>query len=433
MNPITVGIIGFVALFVLLTIGLPIGVTMGVIGAAGLWYLLSGPSAMMKMTMASFETVSSYDWTVLPLFLLMAEVCFQSGLSRDLYKLAAKWLGQFRGGMALATIGASAAFSAISSATVATAVTIGTVALPELKNYKYDSGLSTGALVAGGALSILIPPSSFFIYYGLITETSIGDLFVAGIIPGLILTFLYFVAVYILCKFNAKLGPAGPRSSFKEKLTVFGSNVEIILLIVLILGGLVIGWFTPSEAGAVGAFGAIIFTLLRRRLNWQKFKPAVAQMMKTTGMIYAMLIGAKIFIPFMSVTQIPFFLSDFVVGLGVSPYLVMVVIIIMYMILGTFMDEATMMFSTLPVISPVVFALGFDPVWFGVMVTILMMTATISPPVGINLFAVSGIAPDVPMSSIYRGSIPFIIANISIIILILFVPKLALFLPGLSG
>jgi C4-dicarboxylate transporter DctM subunit len=337
MSPIIVGIVSFMVLFGLLIIGLPIGFGIGLVGVTGFWYLMSGPAAIVKLGTTVFSVVSSYDYAVLVLFLFSANVLFAAGIGKDLYDLAAKWMGQLRGGLAIATIVACAVFAAASASAVATAVTIGLVALPEMKRYNYNPKLSSGALAMGGPLGILIPPSNMFILYGIMTGTSIGKLFVAGIVPGVITTLFYMITIYILCWRNPNLGPQGPSYSLREKIKAFRSSVEILGVIVLVLGGLMIGWFTPTEAGAVAAFGSILFSLIRRRLNWQKFKQAATDTLKVTGMLFAILIGISVFLPFMAVTTLPTALANFVSRLPLPPMLIMVSIIGMYFLLGTFM------------------------------------------------------------------------------------------------
>jgi C4-dicarboxylate transporter DctM subunit len=431
MSPIIVGIVSFMVLFGLLIIGLPIGFGIGLVGVTGFWYLMSGPAAIVKLGTTVFSVVSSYDYAVLVLFLFSANVLFAAGIGKDLYDLAAKWMGQLRGGLAIATIVACAVFAAASASAVATAVTIGLVALPEMKRYNYNPKLSSGALAMGGPLGILIPPSNMFILYGIMTGTSIGKLFVAGIVPGVITTLFYMITIYILCWRNPNLGPQGPSYSLREKIKAFRSSVEILGVIVLVLGGLMIGWFTPTEAGAVAAFGSILFSLIRRRLNWQKFKQAATDTLKVTGMLFAILIGISVFLPFMAVTTLPTALANFVSRLPLPPMLIMVSIIGMYFLLGTFMEELSMMLITIPILFPVVVALGFDPIWFGVIITRMIMIAGVSPPMGLVLFTILGLDPDLSVGTLFKGVIPFLIADVFNVVLLLFVPALTLFLPSI--
>jgi C4-dicarboxylate transporter DctM subunit len=430
MSPIIVGIIGFVVFFILLALGVPLGVGLAFVGFAGVWYILSGSAAIACVAFQPFLTAADYSLATLPLFLFMAQIVLYSGLTDDLYNLAAKWLGHQPGGIAMATVGACGIFSAISSSSPATAATIGSVALPQLKKYKYDPALATGSISAGGTLGILIPPSGMLIFYGVLTETSIGKLFIAGIVPGALQAIFYVILIYILCRRNPSFGPRGPSFSFREKVAAFKSCGEVIALILLVLGGLMIGWFTSTEAGAVGVCGAILLSLVRRRLNWQKFRQAAFDTLKITGMIYFILIGAMLFKYFTAVSTIAPRLSEFVGGLPLPPLAIMGCILLSYIILGTAMEEASMMAVTIPIFFPLVVALGFDPIWFGIIVVRMMQMAMISPPLGINMFVIQGMSKE-PMSTVYRGVVPFLFADVVHVALLLFVPAVAMFLPSL--
>ena len=431
MSPVIVGVIGFVALFSLLAFGLPIGVGMALVGFGGLWYLISQGAAIAKMGIIPFEVMANWSLATLPLFLLMAHIIFASGLSRDLYNVAAKWLGHQRGGIAMATVGGCAGFAAVSASSLATAVTMGLVALPEMKRFNYDPALATGCIAAGGTMGQLIPPSAGLIVYGIITGTSIGRLFAGGLVPGILEAIFYMATIYILCRWKPSLGPRGPGYSLKEKVMSFASCGEIIGLILLILGGIVLGWFSPTEAGAIGAFGAIVFSLFRRRLNWGKFRNALVETMKTTGMLYGILIGAFVFKYFLAVTTIPFALADFVGGLPVPPLAIMALIMLVYVFLGCVMDALTMILLTIPIFFPLVLSLGFDAIWFGIIIVRMTEIGLITPPIGMNVYAISGIAPDVPVTTIFKGVIPFLIADFFHVALLLFVPIVVLWLPSI--
>jgi len=431
MTPVIVGIIGLVALFALLALGLPIGVGMALVGFGGLWYLISQGAAIVKLGIIPFEVMANWGLATLPLFLFMAHIVFACGFSRDLYGVAAKWLGHQRGGIAMATVGGSAVFAAISASSLATAVTMGLVALPEMKRYNYDPALSTGCIAAGGTMGQMIPPSAGLITYGIITGTSIGRLFAGGLIPGIIEALFYAITIYVLCRWKPSLGPRGPRYSLKEKVMSFASCGELIGLIILVLGGIIFGWFSPTEAGAIGAAGAIIFSLFRRRLNWEKFKHALIETMKTTGMLYGILIGAFVFKYFMAVTTIPFAIADFVGGLPLPPLAIMGLIMVVYLFLGAIMDALAMILLTIPIFFPLAISLGFDPIWFGVILVGMTEIALITPPIGMNVYAISGIAPDVPVTTIFKGVIPFLIADFCRMALYLLVPAVVLFLPSI--
>lgn len=432
LSPILVGLIGFAVLFIIMAWGMPIGVAMGLVGFVGIWYLISSDAALVKMSVIPFATIgTSYELFVLVLFVFMANVVHESGLVRDMFNLAGKWLGHQPGGIAMSTVAACTGFAAVSASSVATAATIGLVSLPEMKRFNYDPMLSTGVIAAGGTIGILIPPSGMLIIYGILTETSIGQLFVGGLIPGILEAVFYIALIYGMCIWKPSLGPRGPKSTFREKITAFGSCGEILALIALVLVGLIIGWFTPTEAGGVGAFGAIVFSMFRRRLNWEKFKRAVIGTLKTAGMLYGVLIGAYIFKFFLAITNIPFTLADMISELTFPPMMIMLCIMLIFLVLGCVMDTAAMTVLLIPIFFPIADALGFHPVWFGILLCRAMEMGMISPPIGMNVFVISGIAPDIPIQKIFKGIIPFLIADILHVALLMAVPTLVLFLPKL--
>lgn len=427
MNPIIVGVIGFVVLFALFALGIPVGIGLAIVGFGGLWYLLSPHAAMSKIAISSFSTLTSYDLAVLPLFLLMAFVIFASGIGSRLYNLAARWVGHYPGGIAMSTTLGCAGLAAISADNLSPATTMALVAFPEMKKFKYDPALSVGSIAAGGTLGILIPPSAMFITYGFLTETSIGKLFIAGIVPGVLLAILYMVTIYLLCRWKPSLGPPGPRFSFKEKVGAFGTSAEAIGLIVFLLVGILVGWFTPTEGGAVGAFGAFFLSFIRRRLKWQSLREAIATTIRVTGMVYCMLIGSFIFQYFSAASQIPFWLGDTVSRLAMPPMAVVLVMAVIYVLLGCVMDALAMMLCTIPIFFPVVQALDIDPVWFGVITTRMMMMAIITPPVGINLFVIAAASKE-PLQTVYKGVLPFLVADVVHVALLFFFPSIVLFL-----
>jgi len=431
LSPIVIGLIGMGVLFLLLAMGMPVSFAMAIVGFAGFASLISVKGALVKLAVVPFGTVFSYDFAVIPLFIFMAQICFNAELSKDLYAVAFKWLGPLPGGLAMATIGACAIFAAISASSIATAVTLGLVALPEMRKYKYDLRLATGSIAAGGTMGVLIPPSAGLIIYGIIAEQSIGRLFMAGVIPGVLEAIFYIVTILILCKLNPSLGPKGPKSSFKEKLAILGRGGEVIVLIAFVLVGLFRGWFTPTEAGAAGAFGAIVITLFRRRLTWQVFKQSLLATANTAGMIYALMIGAFLLNYFLAASTIPTELAAITNRLPFPPLGIMASIMFLFLGLGCFIDAMAMIMLTIPIFLPLALRLGFDPIWFGILLVRMTEIAVITPPVGMNVFAIHGIAKDVPMEVIFRGILPFLLADIIHVTLLLFVPQICLFLPGL--
>jgi C4-dicarboxylate transporter DctM subunit len=433
MSPVTTGLIGICLLLTLMAVGMPIGFAMIMLGFTGFTYLVRFGAAFEVLASVPYRVISNYDYCVLPLFLLMAAICLNTGLGRSLFRLVYVWIGRLHGGLSVATVGACALFAAASASSIATAVTMGLVAIPEMRSYKYDSALATGCVAAGGTLGILIPPSGVLIIYGIITEQSISELFVAGIIPGIILALLFMTMIFIRARLNPKLAPPGPPTNLKEKLSATGDSIEMVVLLLLVIIGLIIGWFTPTEAGAVGAFGAIILSLVRRRLSWQGFKDSIVDTVHGSGMIFTILVGALIFNAFLARSTIPMELAGWVSGLGLPPVSVMVIIIVVYLILGCFIDAMSMILLTIPIFFPVARALGFDPIWFGIIIVLVVEMAMITPPVGMNVYVISGITRDVPMGTIFKGIIPFVIIEACFVALLITFPQIVLFLPGLAG
>jgi C4-dicarboxylate transporter DctM subunit len=431
MNPVTTGIVGLSVLLALMAAGMPIGISMLLVGSTGFVYVVKLSGAFHILASVPYGLISNYDYCVLPLFLLMGTIILHAGFGRTLFRFADTVSGRLPGGLAIATIFACGVFSAVSSSSIACALTIGLIAIPEMRRYKYDNALVAGSVASGGTLAILIPPSGILIIYGIMTEQSIGKLFIAGMIPGIILALLFIVVVYVWARLNPALAPSGLSTTFREKMAALGECVEIIVLVLFILVGLIIGWFTPTEAGAMGAFGAIVLCLIRRRLSWQGFKDSVIDTLRNTGMIFVIVTGALVFNAFFAVTTIPMELADWVGGLALPPMSIMVIIIVIYFILGTALDEMTMILLTLPIFYPVVTRLGFDPIWFGVIIVLIVEMAMLSPPVGMPMFIVKGIAPDIPIESIFKGILPFCIAIAVMIALLLAFPQMALFLPRL--
>ena len=431
MSPGIAGVIGIGALFVLLFSGIPVGFILAILGFVGFSYLTSFGAGANLIAKDFFANFSAYSLTVIPMFIFMGQIAFYSGNSRRLYDFAYKMVGHQRGGLAMATTVACAGFSAICGSTSATAATMGTVALPEMKRYHYDPKLSTGSVAAGGSLGILIPPSVVFIVYGVMTQESIGKLFMAGILPGILLTGLFILTIYILCHLNRNLGPAGSPVSWKTKLASLSELIDTILLFILVMGGLFAGFFTPTEAGAVGAAGALIIALARRNLTWQGFKNSILDTTKLSCMVMVIVTGAVVFGHFLAVTRIPFDLATWVGQLSLPPVVVVALIIMTYLIGGCFIDSLALILLTVPIFFPVITALGYDPIWFGVIIVLVTQIGVISPPLGTNVYIIKGVAKNVPLSTIFRGVTPFIIAMIVCTAIIVAFPEVALFLPGL--
>ncbi|MGB9919706.1 MAG: TRAP transporter large permease [Moorellales bacterium] len=433
MGPIEIGIVGLCAFLVLLLLGMPIGAAMASVGFIGLLCLTSPGAALTKLAGVAFDTVSSYDLAVMPLFVFMANLIFCTGMGKDLFGLAYKWLGRLPGGVALASIAGCAGFAAVSSSSIATAATMGSVALPEMKRLKYDPALATGVIASAGTMGVLIPPSNVLIIYGILTGTSIGKLFLAGVIPGILEALFYMAVVFLLCRLNPRLGPPGVGFTIKEKLLAFKNCGEIAVLMLLLMGGLLLGWFTPTEAGAVGAVAAVLISVARKRLTWPALKEACLTTMRTTGMVYGVIIGAFFFNYFLALTRIPFVLTDFVGGLPISPLGIAAMMMLIYFGLGCILDTAAMTVLTIPIFFPIIASLGLNPIWFGILVVRAAEVGMITPPMGMNVFIISGVARDVPMQTIFKGILPFLLADFVHVALILLVPSLTLFLPAISA
>jgi C4-dicarboxylate transporter DctM subunit len=430
MSPIAVGLVGIIVLIILIFARMHIGISMAFVGFLGFAYIVGLEPALGVLRTVPYSTLSSQNLSVIPLFILMGAFAFTAGISEDLYRAVHKWLGHFRGGLAMATVAACACFAAISGSSLATAATLGKVAMPEMKKYKYDSALATGAIAAGGSIGILIPPSVILIIYGIITEQSIGKLFLAGFIPGLLEAVFYIITIIIITRINPALGPRGPRASMNERMISLFKVWEVIVLFVVVIGGIYLGVFTPTEAAGVGAFGTFCFVIYRKKLTWESFKSSLLQTTKTTGMLFMVVMGAMILGYFFSVSRLPFELATWVGGLTVNRYVVLVLILVAVGVLGCLMDSMAIVLLTVPVFYPLVQNLGFDPIWFGILVVRVTEMGLITPPVGLNVYIIHGITR-VPMGTIFKGVIPFLIADILEIMLLIAIPEITLFLPGL--
>ncbi len=430
MDPFLIGVAGIVILIVLLFSKMPIGAGMAIVGFLGFAAVVGFEPALGVLKTVPYTTFSEHSMSVIPLFLLMGAFAFSSGMSEDLFNAVYKWMGHFRGGVAMATIVACACFAAISGSSLATAATLGAIALPEMKKFKYDDGLATGAIAAGGSVGILIPPSVILILYGIITEQSIGKLFLAGIIPGIMEAVFYIFTIGYLTFFKPHHGPRGPKTTFKEKMVSLKSAWEVLLLFLVVIGGIYKGIFTPTEAAGIGAFGTFLFALLRRRLNWKNFTHSLADTVQTTGMLFMIILGAMIFGYFLSVTRLPMEFASIVSELPVNRYVVLSSILIITMLLGCIMDSMAIVLLTIPVFYPLIQQLNFEPIWFGILVVRVTEMGLITPPVGLNVFIIKGIS-GVPIGTIFRGVVPHLIADVLQVIVLIIFPQITMFLPNL--
>ena len=430
MDRETLGIAGLGVLLLLLFLRIPVGVAMLIVGGGGIW-LIRPPAAMPVIATEIFGQASAYPLIILPLFILMGNLAGISGMSRDLYDAAHSWVGHMRGGLASATVVGCAGFSALSGSSLAAALTMGRVSLPEMQRYNYDNGLATGAIAAGGTLGILIPPSAGFVIYAILTEESIGRLFIAGILPGMLLTALFVTAINIVVMRNPQKAPQNASAeSMSRRLQSLGRASWITAIMILTIGGIYTGVFSAVEASGIGAFLAFLVTLIRRACTWPNLKEVMQATLKATGTVFLILFGAFVFKTFIGFSGLPIRLSAWVEHQGFTQMQIVMAVLLLFMLLGTFLDGFAMLVLTIPLVQPILEGLSIDMIWFGVLTVIALEMALISPPVGINVFVVKGIAPDVPLNTIFRGIWPFWFAMLAALVLIVLVPQIALFLPN---
>ncbi len=427
------GIIGIVILlFVLFFLGIPVGFSMGIVGFCGFWYVVSFKAAITMAGTDIWTTFSKYGLTVIPLFVLMGYLAFNSGIAAKLYNAAYKWFGHMRGGLAIATIGADELFAAICGSNTATAATMGAVALPQMKKYKYDDMLSSGTVVTGGTLGTVMPPSVILIILGLQTEQSIIKLFLAGILPALLLGTLFVLTILVVCRIHPEYGPAGPKTSLKEKIISLTGIIEAIAIFILVIGGLYIGLFTPTEAGAVGVFFTLAVTVPFGKLTWKDIINSIKDTLKISCMAFFLVTGAIIFGRFLAVTRLPFMLADFAASLPVSPHVILAFILVIYLIGGCFVDALGFLVLTIPIFFPLGIALGFDPIWYAIILTMVTTMGAITPPVGVNIYVVKALAPDIPLGTIFRSVSFFLLACIVCIIILIIFPQIVLVIPRMA-
>jgi tripartite ATP-independent transporter DctM subunit len=435
MNPTLIGIIGIVIMILVFLTRMPVAYVMAMIGYLGFSVMVSGTAGLSLFSRAIYEVFSSYGLTTIPLFVLMGQLAFNSGISRRLYDTGYKYLGSTRGGLAMATVSACTAFGAVCGSSPATAATMATVGLPEMKRYNYADELSTGAVASGGGLGMIMPPSVVLLVYGILTEQSIGALFVAGIFPAILVTILFIISIFILCSRNPEQGPPGERFTWKEKIKSLTGIIETMSVFVLVMTGLFFGWFTPTEAAAVGCFGVLIASLIRRQLTWNGIVKSLYETLRTSCMVMLLIAGATVFGKFLAVTRIPFDIATWVGGFDLPPTVIIMVIIFIYFLGGCFMDALAFVTLTVPIFFPVIEALGYDPIWFGIIIVMVTEMGVITPPVGINVYVVYGVAKsaigEVPLESIFKGILPFLVAVIIGIAILIAFPQIILFLPNM--
>lgn len=428
MDLILLAVLGIFVLFVLMFLRMPLSFSMFIVGFVGLLLAASPKAAYNVLSADLWNQFSSYSLSVIPLYILMGEVVFRTGIAERLFESAYKWVGHYRGGMASTTILASAGFASICGSNSATAATMGTMSLPELDKYGYNKALSTGSIATGGTLGIIIPPSTVLIVLALQMEQSIKDLFIASIVPGIFLTILLILTVVFLCKRNPDLGPAGERFSMGERVKSLKDVIPIALLFIFVIGGLYKGFFTPTESGAFGAFGAIVLSLAMGKLNWKNFQIAVTGALRSSAMVIMLVVGAMMFGRFLTITRLPYEVSEWVSNLPVPPIFVLISILIIYIIGGSIMDALGFLMISIPVFYPTVLALGYDPIWFAVVLCVVTSMGAITPPVGVNVFVVQGLTPKTPVTTIFKGAAYFLVTYVAFIGLLLLFPQIILFL-----
>jgi tripartite ATP-independent transporter DctM subunit len=432
MGPVVVGIIGIlVLLLILFFVGMPVGFAMAVVGFGGFCYAVSFKAALNMIATDLWTTFSKFGLTVIPLFVLMGYLAFNSGIAERLYKAAYKWVGHWPGGLAIATIGADELFAAICGSNTATAATMGAVALPQMAKYHYDPRLSTGTVATGGTLGTVMPPSVVIIVIGLQTEQSIVKLFLGGILPAILMGILFVLTILVLCRLRPDFGPVGPRTSLEEKIKSIPGVIEAVAIFVLVIGGLFLGLFTPTEAGAVGVFCTFIVSLASRRLTWKAFINSIVETLKISCMVFVLVTGAIIFGRFLAVTRIPFLVADFATKLPVPSFVILAFVLLIYLIGGCVMDALGFLVLTIPIFFPLGMALGFNPIWYGIILTLVTTLGAITPPVGVNLYVVKALAPKIAIGTIFKSVSFFVVASIiSIVILIIF-PQIVLLIPAM--
>jgi tripartite ATP-independent transporter DctM subunit len=430
MSTDAVAVIGFVSLFALMLLRVPVGMAMGLVAVSGLGYIVGGEPALKYVGHTSMRTVTDYNFAVVPLFLLMGAFASTSGMSRELFRAANAFLGHLRGGLGIATIAACGGFAAICGSSVATAATFSRVAYPEMRHYGYPQSFATGVIAAGGTLGIMIPPSTVFAVYGLITEQDVGKLFVAGIIPGILAVIMYMITITLIGAMRPGFLPSGPRTVWKERALALRDVWATLLLFAFVIGGIYGGLFTATEAAGCGAAGAFLIGLVRGRLPGPEIRRSLLEATRTTAAVFTILIGAILFGYFLTLTQTPQKLTEFLTGLGIGRYGVLTLILLMYLVLGCLMDALAMIILTVPIIFPVIRELGFDPIWFGVIIVMTVELGLIHPPVGMNIFVIKSVVDDVKISTIFYGVFPFIITDLLRLLILVLFPILSTWLPS---
>ncbi|MBF0111597.1 MAG: TRAP transporter large permease [Desulfamplus sp.] len=434
MNPTTVGVIGIIIMVAMFMTKMPVAYVMTMVGFVGFATLISFEGALNLLPSNFYESFISYDLSTIPLYVLMGQLAFNCGISRKLYNTAYTFLGNTKGGLAMATVASCTAFGSVCGSSPATAATMATVGMPEMRRFGYSDSLAAGSVASGGGLGMIMPPSIVLIIYGILTQQSIGALFVSGIFPAILMTFLFIIAIYITCKIYPEHGPQGEKFTISQKLKSVKDLIDTLAVFILVMSGLFWGFFTPTESAAVGVFGVLAVALIRRALTWRGFVKSLYETMQTTCMIMFLIAGAVVFGKFLAVTRIPFEMATWVAEFDLPPYMIMGIIVGIYFVGGCFMDSLGLIMLTIPVFYPVVINLGYDPIWFGVIIVLVTEMGVITPPVGINVYVVYGVSQnvvgDIALESIFKGIFPFLVATIVGIMILMMFPNIVLFLPN---
>lgn len=433
MDPIIIGIIGIICLLVLLFIGVPIAFALLAVGGVGMVAVAGLSATLAQISFIVWSRGTDFVLICIPLFIFMGQIVYYTGIAANLYDVLQKWLGRLPGGLAIASVGACGAFGAVTGSSVACVATMGAIIMPEMRRYGYNDRLAAGVLASSGTLGILVPPSLGFVFYGILTDTSISALFIAGIIPSIITIIIFSAIIYVRCVLDPKLGPLGPRCGWIEKIVSLKNVWPVVVTFLVVIGGLYGGFFTPTEASGIGSVGVVLISLIQKKLTWQRFKMALNDTAVISAMIYTIVIGGYLIARFFAITDITPYVVNLVTTLNPDKYLLLFLIFILYLILGCMLDLFGMAVLTLPIVFPIVIQLGFDPVWFGVFIVIMAEIALITPPVGMNVFVMKNIAKDIPMESIFIGIIPFLFGEFFLLLLITIFPAIAVWLPTLAG
>lgn len=436
MSPTMIGVIGILVMVALFMTGMPVAYVMTLVGFVGFGTMVSFQGSLNLVAKEFYSVFSNYDLTTIPLFILMGQLVFSSGISTRLYDTAYKWLGGIRGGMAMATVTSCTAFGAVCGSSPATAATMATVGMPEMRRFGYKDQLSAGAVASGGGLGMIMPPSVVMIVYGILTEQSIGKLFIAGVIPAIVITALFVVTIFIWCAIAPSQGPAGETFTWKERFLSLFSMGEVIIIFVTVMGGMFMGWFTATEAAGMGVLGVLLATLVRRQLTWEKLIDALYETMRSSLMVMLLVAGATVFGKFLAISRIPFEIATWIGGFDLPAVVVLSMIVLVYFIGGCVMDALALIMLTIPIFYPVIQFLGYDPVWFCIIIVLISQMGVITPPVGINVYVVYGVTRGLPggevrLESIFAGVLPFLAAIVVGIVLMTIFPKIVTYLPNL--